>query len=188
MNNPIFTGQLVRLVPFDVEEDIKLLEQWDSDSEYQRFLSAGPAMRYPIKLSREYFEKEIASMHFFIIQKLEDDQKIGSISLAGFNWQVGSAWVGIGIGLRDCWGKGFGTAAMRIILRYGFTGLNLNRIQLDVFSFNQRGIASYEKAGFKHEGRLRGNLSKAGVRYDEIFMGILRREWEQMQVEGGEGL
>jgi len=42
-------------------------------------------------------------------------------------------------------------------------------------------MKSYEKAGFKHEGRLHGNLLKAGTRYDEVFMGILRREWEAMQ-------
>lgn len=182
MINPIFTGQLVRLITVDIEEDLKLFEQWNLDSEYQRLLDAGAANRYNLKMTKEFFEKEIASMHMFIIQKLDDDQKIGMIDLSGFNWQVGSSWVGIGIGVREFWGKGYGTDAMRIILRYGFTQLNLNRIQLDVFSINERGIASYEKAGFKHEGRLKGNLFKAGVRYDEVFMGILRREWEEMQL------
>ncbi len=182
MNNPVFTGNLVRLITVDFEEDLKLFEQWNLDSEYQRLLDAGAANRYNLKSTKEFFEKEINSMHMFIIQKLDDDQKIGMIDLGGFNWQVGSAWVGIGIGVRDLWGKGYGTDAMRIILRYGFTQLNLNRIQLDVFSINERGIASYEKAGFKHEGCLHGNLLKAGVRYDEVFMGILRREWEEMQL------
>lgn len=182
MNNPVFTGNLVRLITVDLEEDLKLFEQWNLDSEYQRLLDAGAANRYNLKLTKEFFEKEIGSMHMFIIQKLDDDQKIGMVDLGGFNWQAGSAWVGIGIGVREFWGRGYGTDAMRILLRYGFTQLNLNRIQLDVFSINERGIASYEKAGFKHEGRLKGNLLKAGVRYDEVFMGILRREWEEMQI------
>lgn len=182
MNNPVFTGNLVRLITVDLEEDLKLFEQWNLDSEYQRLLDAGAANRYNLKLTKEFFEKEINSMHMFIIQKLDDDQKIGMVDLGGFNWQAGSAWVGIGIGVREFWGRGYGTDAMRILLRYGFTQLNLNRIQLDVFSINERGIASYEKAGFKHEGHLKGNLLKAGVRYDEVFMGILRREWEEMQI------
>lgn len=181
MNNPVLTGQLVRLVTVDLEADLKLMEEWNVDSEYQRLLDAGPANRYNFKLTKEFFEKEIEGMHMFMIQKLDDDRKIGMIDLGGFNWQVGSAWVGIGIGVRDLWGKGYGTDAMRVILRYGFSQLNLNRIQLDVFSVNQRGMKSYEKAGFKHEGRLHGNLLKAGVRYDEVFMGILRREWEALQ-------
>jgi RimJ/RimL family protein N-acetyltransferase len=181
MNPPILTGRLVRLVTLDLDADLKLMEEWNQDSEYQRFLDAGPAQRYNLKNSREFFEKEIGGMHMFMIQKLDDDQKIGMIDLGGINWQVGSAWVGIGIGIREYWGKGYGTDAMKILLRYGFTQLNLSRIQLDVFSYNQRGIASYEKAGFKPEGRLHGNLLKAGVRYDEVFMGILRRDWEALQ-------
>ena len=186
MNKSMLTGKLVRLITVDFDEDLKLFEQWNADSEYQRFLDAGAAKRYSPRLTREFFEKEIGSMHAFVIQKLDDEQKIGMVELGGFNWQVGSAWVGIGIGPRELWGRGYGTDAMRVILRYGFTRLNLNRIQLDVFSVNARGIASYEKAGFKHEGRLHGNLLKAGVRYDEVFMGILRREWEQMPaVENG---
>lgn len=181
MNNPIFSGQLVRLTTIDMDEDLKLFEQWNADSEYQRFLDAGAANRYTFKATKEFIEKEIESMHMFTIRKLDDDRKIGMIDLSGINWQVGSAWVGIGIGERELWGKGYGTDAMRIILRYGFTQLNLNRIQLDVFSVNERGIRSYEKAGFKHEGRLHGNLLKAGVRYDEVFMSILRREWAALQ-------
>lgn len=181
MNNPILTGQLVRLITMDLEEDLKLMEEWNLDSEYQRLLDAGPAYRYNLKLGKEFFEKEFENMHAFMIQKLDDDRKIGMIDLGGFNWQVGSAWVGIGIGVRELWGKGYGTDAMKVILRYGFTQLNLHRIQLDVFSYNQRGMTSYEKAGFKHEGRLHGNLLKAGVRYDEVFMGILRHEWEDQQ-------
>lgn len=183
MNNPVLSGQLVRLITLDIEEDVKLLNEWALDSEYQRLLDAGPAYRYNQKMSKEFFEKNIDGMHMFMIQRLDDARKIGMIDLAGFNWQVGSAWVGIGIGPRELWGKGYGTDAMRIILRYGFTQLNLNRIQLDVFSVNERGLKSYEKAGFKHEGRLHGNLLKAGVRYDEVFMGILRREWELLQTE-----
>lgn len=181
MSTPLLSGTLVRLVTIDFDEDIKLIEEWNQDSEYQRLLDAGAANRYNVKNFRDFFEKEIDRMHAFMIQKLDDDRKIGMINLDGINWLVGSAWVGIGIGVREFWGQGYGTDAMKIILRYGFTQLNLNRIQLDVFSINQRGIKSYEKAGFKYEGHLHGNLLKGGVRYDEIFMGILRREWEQMQ-------
>lgn len=181
MNNPILTGARVRLITSDFEEDLELFAKWDIDSEYQRLLDAGAARRYTVKEMKDFFDKEASSMHRFMIQKLDDDQKIGMIDLSGFNWHVGSAWVGIGIGVREFWGKGYGTDAMKIILRYGFTQLNLNRIQLDVFSINERGMKSYEKAGFKHEGRLHGNLLKAGVRYDEVFMGILRREWKALQ-------
>ncbi len=177
----IFTGNLVRLVPPDLEADSKLMAGWNQDSEYQRLLNGDNAGFYSPKQTQTFFEKEIDSMHFFMIQRLEDDRKIGMIDLSGFNWQVGNAWVGIGIGEREMWGKGYGTDAMRILLRYAFTELNLNRVTLDVFEINTRAMKSYMKAGFQEEGRAPKVLLKAGQRYDLIFMGILRSDWESLQ-------
>ncbi len=85
--------------------------------------------------------------------------------------------MGIGLGERENWGKGYGTDAMKIILRYAFTELNLRRVTLDVFEYNQRGVRSYEKAGFVIEGRVRGMILREGRRWDVIFMGILREDW-----------
>ena len=64
-----------------------------------------------------------------------------------------------------------------VILRYGFTEVNLKRVTLTVFEYNPRAIRSYEKAGFRHEGRMRGALNKEGKRWDILVMGILREEW-----------
>jgi RimJ/RimL family protein N-acetyltransferase len=66
---------------------------------------------------------------------------------------------------------------MRVILRYAFTEMNLQRITLGVFEYNPRAIRSYEKAGFKVEGILRQYLHREGRYWDEIMMGILREEW-----------
>lgn len=182
-NNDVFTGNLVRLVPADLEADARLMAEWNHDSEYQRLLNGDNAGFYTPKQTQTFFEKEIGSMHFFMIQRLEDGRKIGMIDLSGFNWLVGNAWVGIGIGEREMWGKGYGTDAMRILLRYAFTELNLNRVTLDVFEINERAMKSYAKAGFHEEGRAPKVLLKAGVRYDLIFMGILRSEWEALQFQ-----
>jgi RimJ/RimL family protein N-acetyltransferase len=68
---------------------------------------------------------------------------------------------------------------MNLILQYAFTELNLRRVTLDVFEYNPRAIRSYEKAGFRHEGRLRGAILREGKRWDMLFMGILREDWRQ---------
>lgn len=181
MDTDLLTGELVRLVALDIEEDPKLLSEWDRDSEFQRLLNSESASRYNPKQVREFLEKEIDSMHFYIIQRLEDERKIGLIDLNGIDWVSRNAWVGIGIGEREFWGKGYGTDAMKILLRHAFTVLNLQRVSLNVFDFNQRGYASYLKCGFKEEGRLPAALMKAGKRCDLIFMGILRSDWEELQ-------
>ncbi len=90
---------------------------------------------------------------------------------------------GSGLATAQSWGKGYGTDAMRVILRYGFTELNLKRITLGVFGYNARAIRSYEKAGFTVEGRMRKALYRDGSRADIVFMGILRDEWQALNGE-----
>ncbi|MCJ7660780.1 MAG: GNAT family N-acetyltransferase [Anaerolineales bacterium] len=97
----------------------------------------------------------------------------------GVHWSHGDSSVGIGIGEREYWSKGYGTDAMNVILRFAFDELNLYRISLNVFEYNQRAIRSYEKVGFVVEGREREFLRRAGRRWDMIFMGLLREEWAQ---------
>lgn len=184
MNNKVFTGQLVRLVTVNFENDPRLFAQWEQDSEYQRLFYDEFARRYNPAQIRKLLEEEVDAMHFFVIERLEDGRKIGMVDLSGFNWVVGNAWVGIGIGEREMWGKGYGTDAMRIVLRYAFDELNLRRVTLSVFEVNPRGIASYQKAGFRHEGAIPGAILKAGQRCDLIFMGILRQEWEELEHNG----
>ncbi|MBN1453524.1 MAG: GNAT family N-acetyltransferase, partial [Anaerolineales bacterium] len=108
---------------------------------------------------------------------LEDDRLLGDVTLSVINWGSREAFAGIGIGVREFWGKGFGTDAMRLILRYGFVELNLRRVSLNVFEFNQRALRSYEKAGFRVEGSQRQYIQREGRRWDIVFMGILREEW-----------
>jgi RimJ/RimL family protein N-acetyltransferase len=112
---------------------------------------------------------------------LDDDRLIGEIGFEDEDMPHDEAFVVIGLGERDIWGKGYGTDAMRIILRYAFTELNLHRVSLTVSEYNPRAIQSYLNAGFVEEGRLRGDEYRDGRRYDLIYMGILREEWEQNQ-------
>ena len=116
-------------------------------------------------------------MYWFAIRALEDDRLLGDADLSVINWGSRDAFVGIGIGEREFWGKGYGTDAMRLLLRYAFTELNLRRVSLNVFEFNERAIRSYEKVGFRLEGRERQVMQREGRRWDLIDMGILREEW-----------
>jgi RimJ/RimL family protein N-acetyltransferase len=74
--------------------------------------------------------------------------------------------------------QGYGAEAIALILRYGFEDLGLNRVGLSVFEFNEDAISTYEKLGFRREGRLRKALKRDGAYYDAILMGISRSEWE----------
>lgn len=74
-------------------------------------------------------------------------------------------------------GQGYGTETTRLMLRYGFTELGLHRVQLTVIGSNERGIATYLKAGFVEEGRAREAVFRGGAWHDLVHMGVLSREW-----------
>jgi RimJ/RimL family protein N-acetyltransferase len=144
-------------------------------------LDAEPSNQYSVKKLTEWIqknqEKDPPSFYAFGIRTLEGDRLVGYTGLEGDISPHGEAFVGIGIGERDFWGKGYGTDAMNVILRFAFQELNLRRVSLDTFEYNPRAIRSYEKVGFVHEGRARDFLYREGRRWDLIFMGILREEW-----------
>ena len=181
----LFQGELVRLAAPNPEADAEVMARWMHDSEYARLLDAAPARLWSAKRLKaemeKSWEKETPGEFFFLIRTLVDDRLIGLIELDGIRWTHGDCWVGIGLGEREYWGKGYGTDAMRVILRYAFDELNLHRVSLSVFEYNTRAIRSYEKAGFVVEGRARQFLQRDGRRWDVIFMGILREEWESRQ-------
>ena len=185
MNKDLFTGKLVRLVVEDPQVMAEGLTRWARDTEYWRLLASDLARPFSVKVTREWIEKEIEKESpeniFFMIYTLEDNRLIGQIGLDDIQWSHGDAFVGISLGERQDWGKGYGTDAMRVLLRYSFIELNLHRVSLDVFEYNPRAIRSYEKAGFTVEGRCRQYLHREGKRWDLIFMGILREEWEQIE-------
>ena len=181
MDKDILRGTQVRLT---VEEPQALAEacvSWNHDTEYLRLLDARAANQVSAKKLTEWIEKdqekEPQLEWLFGIRTLDQGRLIGFIDLEGTTFPHGEAFVGIGIGERGFWGKGYGTDAMKAILRYAFHELNLRRVSLDTFEYNPRAIRSYERAGFVHEGRARGFLNREGKRWDLIFMGILREEW-----------
>lgn len=180
----LFQGELVRFVAAEPQLAAGLFAKWMRDSEFVRLLDTDPARLLSVDKYKEWFEKDLVEQQkndelFFLIRTLEEDLTIGLIGLDGIQWVHGDAWVGIGLGEREYWGKGYGTDAMRILLRYAFEELNLHRLSLSVFEYNSRAIRSYEKVGFVIEGRARQFLNRDGRRYDMIFMGILRDEWKE---------
>jgi RimJ/RimL family protein N-acetyltransferase len=181
MDTYLLQGNLVRLAVEEPEVIAEAMVRWAGDSEYLRLLDAEPANRLSVKKMTEWIqkdqEKDPPAFYFFTIRTLESDQLVGFIGLDGEIFPHGEVFLGIGIGERQAWSKGYGNDAMRVILRFAFQELNLRRVSLDTFEYNPRAIRSYEKAGFIHEGRARKFLLREGRRWDLLFMGILREEW-----------
>jgi RimJ/RimL family protein N-acetyltransferase len=186
MHSDLMAGQLVRLKATQAEADAQAFARWDLDSEYLRQLDSGPQRPNRAKEIREAIEKqqnEDPHTIAFSVRTLADDTLIGFVAFDGIDWRHGNTFVAIGLGEPAYRGNGYGTDALRVMLRYGFQELNLYRIQLNVFSYNERAIKSYLKVGFSSEGRQRGMLLRDGRRWDFVYMSILRDEWMTLNNE-----
>jgi RimJ/RimL family protein N-acetyltransferase len=105
---------------------------------------------------------------------------IGNIGIMHLDWLNRKADIGVMIGEKEYWSKGYGTEAINLLLRYMFEELNLERIGLYCDEENLRAQRSYQKCGFRVEGKLRHYLFKNGQFIDDIMMSILRSDWEEM--------
>jgi RimJ/RimL family protein N-acetyltransferase len=180
-NTSLLTGQLVRLTAMNPETDAAAFARWEVDAEYMRQLDSGPHQPHRAKRIKEGIEKEQQedpNTIGFSVQTLADDKLIGFVAYDGISWRHGDTFVAIGIGDPAYRGNGYGTDAMRVMLRYSFMELNLQRVQLNVLSYNERAIKSYCKVGFIIEGRMRGMLLRDGQRWDFVYMSVLRDEWK----------
>ena len=191
MKNDLLGGELVRLTAENPEVVAAQLFRWNQDTEWFRFLDTDPPRLFSEKKVKEFqekaLEKDSSNELFFNILSLEDDRLIGFVGLFDLFKHHGDSLVAIALGERADWGKGYGTDAMRIMLRYAFNELNLRRVGLIVFEYNPRAIRSYEKLGFVQEGRIRGAILREGQRWDWLFMGLLREVWSAMQATDAGG-
>ncbi|MBP2026137.1 GNAT family N-acetyltransferase [Peptoniphilus stercorisuis] len=112
---------------------------------------------------------------FFIINPANNI--IGESVLNEIDYKNKSANFRIAIFKKNERNKKIGSLVIEETIKYGFLNLNLDKITLDVFSFNKRAKKSYEKAGFKIESIMKNDISLNGVFYDDISMYITKDMW-----------
>lgn len=111
-----------------------------------------------------------------IICGLDTDRPLGSVYIRDIDRQHRKAEYGIFIGDATARGRGVGTAAARLMLRYCFEEEGLHRVYLRAFADNVQAIRSYEKAGFVREGLLRDDVFVGGRYRDIVWMAAVSQE------------
>jgi RimJ/RimL family protein N-acetyltransferase len=161
-------------------EDLPIFVNWINDPEVR----VGLSLFLPISMAQEegWFEEVLKRPVEEQPLTIEVNEKgnwipIGNVGLFNIDPIVRSAEVGIMIGNKDYWDKGYGTEAMQLILKHGFEILNMNRIFLRVYENNPRAIRCYEKTGFFNEGRMRQAMYTEGKYFDILLFSVLREEW-----------
>ncbi len=122
--------------------------------------------------------------HSFSIVDLTTDCPIGRCLLFSVDQVNRSAMLGICIGEKRYWGKGYGREAVQLLLDYAFNLLNLNSVMLGTFSFNERAIRCFREAGFEEIGRRRQARIIGDKRYDLVLMDVLAEELGPSLIQG----
>ncbi len=170
-----FEGKLVRLRARE-EGDLERYHRWLNDPELTQYIM----MRYPLSMAEERnYLANIPPVSFedapFSIETLAGEH-IGSCALHRGSPEDRSASLGIFVGEKQLWSGGYGTDAMRVLCRFGFEQMNLERIELQVFEDNPRAQRVYEKVGFKVEGCRREADYRYGRYRGIVVMGLLRED------------
>lgn len=174
----MFKGEKVHIRPLQ-EGDVVRRFEFAQDIEIYGLDCGVPS---PVTLERvksdfeRLVKEEDPNKVLFAIEA--DGQYIGDIGLVGLSSPHGTAELGIQIGDRAYWGRGYGRDAVRVMLRYGFHFRGLRRIALTTHIKNERAIRCYRACGFVEEGRPRKAVWVEGEYVDLINMAILREEWQ----------
>lgn len=171
-------GEQVALGPIR-DAHFEAIARWDNDyrTSFYGVTPLGPQRPEATATEfKEYLEK--ATNTIFALYEVETWQFIGYTGLRDAYPMYRCGEFGIMIGESDARGKGYGTEATRLVLDHAFLAIGLENVWLRTMAFNTAGIRAYEKAGFKHVGRLRNHVTVGGKRWDAVLMDIVADEFE----------
>ncbi len=177
----LFEGKLVRLRAVEPGDEEVLFRQWretritrlDSDISW-------PASTAQIRawIERKTSQKEGDDRHM-VIETLSG-KLVGGVNTQLCDPRNGVFSIGIGIGDREEWGKGYAREAMLLVLRFMFHEMRYQKCNIGVYDFNHRAVAFYRRLGFVDEGRLRRTYFSNDTYHDEILLGITREEFNNL--------
>jgi len=178
----LFEGLDIRFGPIDHEKDPEIEARWTHDSNFMRMMDVAPARPLSAALVKKQYEKlekqieEDKNIYYFAIRAREDDRLIGRAVIQWIEWANDHGFICLGIGAAEDRGKGYGSQALSMLLRFAFAELNLFRLSAIVQEYNTVAINLLKKHGFVEEVRRRQSLERDGRRWDLLVFGLLNDE------------
>lgn len=184
----LFEGTLIHLGAIDYDKDPEVESRWTHDAAYLRSIgmeAARPLAPAQVKKKYEAIEKQMdesKNSFYFAIRSREPDatnngRLLGFARLEWIEWSHGACFFKLAIGDSQDRGKGYGSEAMRLMLRFAFDELNLYRLMVVVGEDNPTAIRFFQKFAFVEEVRRRKAILRDGKTWDLLHLGLLRSEW-----------
>lgn len=162
----------IYLRPMEDGDTADIVRWRNSDAVRMRFIYRG---LFTEQSHREWIRTMVDTGRVvqMMICESKTDRAVGSVYIRDIDRTHHKGEYGIFIGEDAARGRGIGTAAARLMIRYAFGELGLHRLFLRVFADNMRAIRSYEKAGFAREAYLREDVFLDGAYRDIVLMAVL---------------
>lgn len=168
------SGERCYLSPIDLDDAPKYAA-WLNDPEVTAGLTLASAV-VSLAGEREALAR-LAKDHNYAIVDAASDGLVGNVGLMDVDHLHRTAEIGIFIGDKRFWGKGYGREAMALLIDYAYARLNLNNIMLRVYAYNERALRSYEALGFTKVGALREAVTVDRKAHDVIIMDLLPKDF-----------
>jgi len=163
------------------EDDLGNLHKWSNDPNTQDIMGD---IHFPSSLEfhKLWFSKLVNEpLHQRFAIETPDLGIIGISSIIKIDWRNRHAWHGIMLGDADIRGKGYGIDSVMATMRYAFDELNLERLDGSMIEYNEASISFYcNKLGWKKEGRRRDYYFRRGRYWDQVVVGITKKDYYQL--------
>ena len=172
----MIAGEHIILRAFE-REDAERCYRWMNDPNIVRTLKS----RYPIAFQNEieWLDRAMKvsagdSERHFAIERKDDRAHIGNASIHDIDWVSRTAAFGLFVGEPSAWNRGYGTDSIRTLVRFAFDEMNLRKLHINVFDYNDRAKHVLEAEGFVQEGRLRQEFYREGAYHDIVILSTFR--------------
>lgn len=170
----MIAGEHVILRAFE-REDAERCYRWMNDPNIVRTLKS----RYPIAFSNEveWLERAMSpgpNERHFAVERKDDRTHIGNASLHDIDWVSRTSWFGLFIGEPTAWNRGFGSDAIETLVRFAFDEMNLYKLRINVFDYNERAKHVLQSRGFVQEGKLARDFYREGQWHDIVILSVFR--------------
>jgi len=164
------------------EEDVEEIFKIYSDPQvakydwYRPISTKNDALSIINRYGEEFQDKEEITWG---VARKSDNKIIGYCCLGDFDDDSIRSEIGYGFN-RDEWNKGYATETIKVLVKFGFEIMNLNRIEAQVTLGNDASVKALKKSNFTQEGIVRERTIMKGEFVDDVILAIIKKDYSQL--------
>ena len=170
-------GERIRLRKIELADVNENYQAWMNDPEVMRYTESR-FQTHSLDQIRAYVQSvsDDENSMFFAIIEMKTGKHIGNIKIGHIHPEHRNADVGILIGEKSCWGRGYATEALKLAAAFAADELKLHKLWAGIYADNSGSIQAFRRAGFVLEGRFAQHWISDGEYVDGLQMGLLLEE------------